>query len=83
MTGLVLNTGRKPSLAGRFQETGSKPQMWLMSFPVCNCASLNASVLDRREKQSYHFPTLHTFCCLRKDCLYSVLNGNSHWCLNL
>ena len=57
MTGLVLNTGRKPSLAGRFQETGSKPQIWLMSFPVWNCASLNASVLDPREKQSFvwHF----------------------------
>lgn len=53
MTGLVLNTGRKPSLAGRFQETGNKPRIWLMSFPVWNCASLNASVLDPREKQSF------------------------------
>lgn len=53
MTGLVLNTERKPSLAGRFQDTGSKPQIWPMSFPVCNCASLNASVLDPREKQSF------------------------------
>lgn len=64
MTGVVLDRGRKPSLAAGFQKTEIQPQIWLMSFPVCNCARINASVLDPRENQSfvktYHFPTLRT-----------------------
>lgn len=53
MTGVVLDRGRKPSLAAGFQKTEIQPQIWLMSFPVCNCARINASVLDPRENQSF------------------------------
>lgn len=51
MTGVILDRGRKPSLAAG--KTENQPQIWLMSFPVCNCARINASVLDPREKQSF------------------------------
>lgn len=39
-------------LVARFKETGSEPRILLTFFPVSYCASLNASVLDPREKQS-------------------------------
>lgn len=42
----------RPPLAARFKETGSEPRILLTFFPVWYCASLNASVLDPREKQS-------------------------------
>lgn len=51
-----------------------------------NCASLNASVLDPREKQSFFmaFPisTYSVGWGKKWDCLYSPLNGTFCWCPN-
>lgn len=77
--------GREPPLAGRFQETGSKPRIWLMSFPVCYCASLNASVLDPREKPSFiSNPSSRHICLFQEKPRLHVFsaewqNPNSAW----
>lgn len=67
----------RPPSATRFKETGSEPRILLTFFPVWYCASLNASVLDPREKQSRLYgrtasQLFRTFCRLRKK--------KKNWC---